>query len=78
MPDYAQGKIYAIRIHLNEKVYVGSTTQPLSARMAEHRGSANRMLNKKLYKAFNEIGIGHRIKSLSNCWSLVFVKMFTN
>lgn len=37
MSDYSKGKIYAIRSHSIDKVYVGSTTQPLSKRMAEHR-----------------------------------------
>ena len=38
MPDYAAGKIYCIRNTLDNKiVYVGSTTRPLSERMAEHR-----------------------------------------
>lgn len=37
MPDYKYGKVYAIRSHQTDKVYVGSTTTPLYVRMAKHR-----------------------------------------
>lgn len=37
MPNYQNGKIYCIRSHQTDKVYVGSTTVLLSARMAKHR-----------------------------------------
>ncbi|MFN9909734.1 MAG: GIY-YIG nuclease family protein [bacterium] len=38
MPDYLQGKIYTIRCKTdNTLIYVGSTTQSLSMRMAGHR-----------------------------------------
>ena len=39
MPDYSQGKIYRIYSpsHLEVGQYIGSTTQPLSKRMVEHR-----------------------------------------
>jgi CDGSH-type Zn-finger protein len=37
MPDYAKGKIY--KITNGDLVYIGSTTQPLSARLAKHRSS---------------------------------------
>ena len=37
MPDYSKGKIYCIRAPGTEDVYIGSTTQPLSTRMAQHR-----------------------------------------
>ena len=32
-----KGYVYAIRSHLTEKIYVGSTQSPLSVRMAGHR-----------------------------------------
>lgn len=38
--DFSQGKVYVIRNIVNDKVYVGSTTQPLSKRMAWHRRDA--------------------------------------
>ena len=35
MPDYKQGKIYTVRCKTDDTlIYVGSTTQPLSERMA--------------------------------------------
>jgi hypothetical protein len=37
MPDYQQGKIYALRSHQTEDVYIGSTTQPLALRFAGHK-----------------------------------------
>jgi hypothetical protein len=37
MPNYSNGKIYSIRSHQTDKVYIGSTTLSLSARMGEHR-----------------------------------------
>lgn len=37
MPNYANGKIYSIRSHQTNDVYIGSTTVGLSMRMARHR-----------------------------------------
>ena len=37
MNRYQQGKIYAIRTHQSEKVYIGSTCMPLSKRLYGHR-----------------------------------------
>ncbi len=36
-PNFQNGKIYAIRSHQTDKVYIGSTTQPLSVRFGEHK-----------------------------------------
>ena len=41
MPNFQNGKIYAIRSHQTEQVYVGSTTQPLSVRLGKHRYASN-------------------------------------
>jgi hypothetical protein len=41
---YQHGKIYTIRSFQTDKFYIGSTTQPLSKRLYEH---------KKRYKSFN-------------------------
>ena len=57
--DYKNGKIYCIRNNINDDIYVGSTTQPLSKRRAKHRENA-KSENKKhlvLYSKVNEIGI---------------------
>lgn len=37
MPDYSKGKIYSIRSHLTDDVYIGSTIQRLSDRLAKHK-----------------------------------------
>ena len=36
--DYKNGKIYTIRSHQTDKIYIGSTTQPLSKRFHCHKG----------------------------------------
>jgi hypothetical protein len=43
MPNFANGKIYAIRSHQTEQIYVGSTTQTLAQRFAKHRRILNTM-----------------------------------
>ena len=35
--DFKNGKIYCIRNTIDDDIYVGSTCQPLSKRMAKHR-----------------------------------------
>jgi hypothetical protein len=57
MVDYKNGKIYVIRNTINDNVYVGSTSPPLSKRMAKHRGDASSKSKSHyiLYKAFNEL-----------------------
>jgi hypothetical protein len=37
MPNYANGKIYTIRSHQTDEIYIGSTTQALSVRFGEHK-----------------------------------------
>ena len=51
MPNYSDGKIYAIRSHQTDKVYIGSTTQLLSKRFYEHKKSYERYIKdqKKAY-----------------------------
>ena len=43
MPNYNNGKIYSIRSYQTDDIYIGSTTQDLCVRMADHR---------KKYKSF--------------------------
>ena len=63
MPNYANGKIYCIRNRADgdKIVYVGSTTRPLSERMAEHRSTMNdvRRNGFKLYRLMSDVGIEH-------------------
>jgi group I intron endonuclease len=56
--DYKSGKIYCIRNDINEEIYVGSTTQSLSQRMAKHRFDSKKRTH-KVYKLMNTIGIEH-------------------
>jgi group I intron endonuclease len=66
--DYQNGKIYVIRNHINALVYVGSTTQALSKRMAYHRSDYKRKTTSKFYQACNEIGIDEfHIELLEDC-----------
>jgi predicted GIY-YIG superfamily endonuclease len=55
--DYSKGKIYKIINSENDTVYVGSTIQSLSARMAGHRRDAKTSMSGIFYKAMREIGI---------------------
>ena len=55
--NYQNGKIYIIRNTKNDKVYVGSTTQPLCKRMVAHRSMAKTNPTGKLYEAFNDLGV---------------------
>jgi hypothetical protein len=59
--DYSNGKVYVIRNIVNDKVYIGSTTQPLSKRMVEHRGNVTntKRQNYKIYQNMHEIGVEH-------------------
>jgi predicted GIY-YIG superfamily endonuclease len=59
--DYNNGKIYIVRNHINDMVYIGSTCQTLSRRMAEHRSNMNANLKQhyKLYVAMREHGKEH-------------------
>jgi hypothetical protein len=41
MPDYEQGKIYIIWSPNTDKVYIGSTCQPLHKRFNDHKRSSN-------------------------------------
>ena len=57
--DYKNGKIYQLLNKVNDEVYVGSTIQPLSKRMNEHRSTCNnsyKKVNVKLYQSMREIG----------------------
>lgn len=66
MPDYQDGKIYVIRNSINTMVYVGSTTQTLTARMRGHRKCVHKKAS-KLYTAFAELGLDtFRIELIEN------------
>ena len=45
MTTYTHGKVYKIVCNKTNEVYIGSTTQPLSKRLAQHRMSHKQYLN---------------------------------
>ena len=57
--SYSNGRIYCIRNNVNDDIYVGSTTQPLSHRFQKHKcGLKNTSKNTcSIYRKMNEIGI---------------------
>jgi len=70
MPNYQNGKIYKIVNDIDNELYVGSSIQPLSKRMVEHRShSKYDQYNKtKLYVHFQKIGVEH--------FKIVLVELF--
>jgi hypothetical protein len=58
MVDYSKAKIYKILNDLDDDVYIGSTCQTLSQRMAGHRRCFKHKTN-KLHTKMREIGIEH-------------------
>lgn len=73
MKIYEVGYIYKIVNDVDDKIYIGSTTSSLSARMYRHRSDAkNCKMNKlKLYNHMREIGIEHfkieLVEEIKNC-----------
>ena len=58
--DYGNSKIYAVRNNIDDDVYVGSTCQPLSKRMALHRSDSKKQKQKaSLYTKMSEMGSEH-------------------
>lgn len=51
MPDYQQGKIYAIRSPHTDKVYIGSTVVPLAKRFSQHKKSTSGCRSKEIINA---------------------------
>lgn len=45
--DYQNAKIYAIRSHQTDLIYIGSTCSPLSKRLYEHKRHYKRYLNQR-------------------------------
>jgi len=57
--NYKNCKIYCIRNFVDDDVYIGSTTQPLSKRMVEHRSAAKTQPTRspQLYNKMVELGV---------------------
>jgi hypothetical protein len=55
MPDYKNGKIYTIRCKIDASlIYVGSTTEKLSIRMAKHRYDSKKSHTLPFYKQIKD------------------------
>ena len=59
MPNYQNGKIYAIRSFQTDLIYIGATTQKLSHRMAEHRSQYER----------------YKLGKTNNCTSFLIIEL---
>ena len=59
MVNYQDGKIYTIRSHQTEKVYVGSTCSPLSKRFYDHKAAYKYWQNggKKYTSSYEIVGL---------------------
>ena len=59
--DYQHGKIYKVLNNVDDDCYVGSTTQPLSKRMASHRKCMNCVAKRDriLYTKMRDLGVGN-------------------
>jgi group I intron endonuclease len=56
----AYGSIYLIHNSINDKVYVGQTTQSVSSRFSEHKYAAKiKLYESRLYSAIRKHGIKH-------------------
>jgi len=55
--NYKNGKIYKLWSVDNDLVYVGSTTQPLSKRLGEHKGKYNTTNSQILFANSNDVKI---------------------
>ena len=66
MPNYQDGKIYTIRNYTdNSLIYVGSTTQTLSRRLAKHRGDCKSDKKCNLYSHI-----------VDNDWSNWYIELY--
>jgi len=67
MPDYSQGKIYTIRFHNSNEIYVGSTVQPLAVRFGGHKRN-------KIYTALSKL----IIEKYNDDWSVCYYELYEN
>jgi len=66
MPNYSNGKIYTIRFHNSNEIYIGSTTQSLAVRYGHHKRCENTIISKI-------------INSKYNCdWSVCYYELYEN
>ena len=55
MVNYGNSKIYKLVNDIDDKIYVGSTTQTLSRRKSLHKDYSKKYPNRKVYKYLNNI-----------------------
>lgn len=71
MVNYNDGKVYCIRNHVDDEVYVGSTCQLLSNRMGCHRKRCRDGYSGRLYDHMRAVGVEHfyveLIESCKDC-----------
>jgi hypothetical protein len=48
MPDYKKGKIYCLRSHQTDDIYIGSTIQPLHKRLHGHKSNLKKWKDGKI------------------------------
>jgi len=66
--NYQNGKIYIIKNHINDLVYIGSTTQTLKKRFSNHKAHMKHKQNVQIYKAMKELDIKNfYIELLEEC-----------
>jgi hypothetical protein len=53
MPNYANGKIYTIRFHNSNEIYIGSTTQSLAVRFGGHKIKSSCSLYQIIHNKYN-------------------------
>jgi DNA repair exonuclease SbcCD ATPase subunit len=53
MPNYTNGKIYTIRFHNSNEIYIGSTTQSLAVRFGGHKVKNNSAVYKLIQDKYN-------------------------
>jgi hypothetical protein len=63
MPDYKNGKIYKIWSPQGDDIYIGSTIQPLYARLYAHKEKMNTCNSKILFEKYDDV----RIELLECC-----------
>ena len=59
MVNYSNSRIYKLVNDVDDKIYVGSTTSRLSIRKCQHKTTAQRKPNIRVYKHLNEVGWDH-------------------
>jgi Zn ribbon nucleic-acid-binding protein len=57
MPDYKNGKIYKLWSPEGDEIYIGSTIQPLYARLSAHKTKGPTCSSKILFEKYDDVRI---------------------